>query len=618
MIGKYENSKTLTGNPFTETQITSAMLCTLFISDRDFYFADEDTFEAQSNWITAIKNRDVHQIIKLKESEDQSEPDQYIKSDLDYEYFYKTGKYQFIFKAPYRLDYHQNLANWSGKPMRIFLGDINKNVYAMNNSGQVRGFDVELFHVEKKSFSFGTVPAWTTIKIRLAFPEEYDETGLCTKMDWNPNKTSVIFCTISSITGTGSTLTFTVTDSVHGIYIEGLTADDFSIDDDENTRTVSSLAYLGDGQYTLTASGSVAYGTITIDADDFYSSDTSYFVTTSSCVISNIVWSSEHIFTCEVAYSGSGSPVTGMDSGDFTVTDDVEGVCTITDVTETPSGTYQVTCIETLTTGDIDVDDGSVTGTAEYDLVLQVEFSNFGNSATHAFQVDIDLIGGSSPVTGLADTDFTITDELNGVLAITDFDEPTTGTYTFILDKAKTNINVVLSNASYEGEDDFDCNLDYYILNGGGSGTTDFVDAGGGIPTGFGVYQDSYCDAEIITDDPYMEGNSFQIQKTSGAASIQVGFYCNPVYFKFNTAYKIRVKYRTTSAGTGADRFTKLILNGAATNYINEDMDVSGTYWSWYTSEEFTITNDTQLELLILFTKLNMIILVDTVEIIEV
>jgi hypothetical protein len=269
MIGDFENIDVQTYYPVKNEVDGSAINC-MFIVGQSFTFANAYTLETKANWLAYIKAQTLTPITNLEEVDDESERPTYLKSDLGYEYKASKGKYKYTFKTTYNKQYHDNLKLWSGRDFRVLLGDVNKNIHGYLVGSTIKGFNVELFSVEEKQFG-GNDPGWTIIKLVLKDSSEYN---FYDKLTWNPNQLNVNFVTLSSITGGGAILEFTIKDSLYDIYITNLYIGDLTITDSQGGRHIDSLTEIGIGEYRITANGSLKDGVITINSNRFYGSGT--------------------------------------------------------------------------------------------------------------------------------------------------------------------------------------------------------------------------------------------------------------------------------------------------------------------------------------------------------
>ena len=615
MIGEFENTAPLTGFP-VKNEVKFSEMRSLFLSLPDFSFTDVDDFEDQDSWIQAEKDENIFQILGILQAEDNSEETLYVTSELDIEYFVKHGKHKIKFMAPYNEEYHYQISGWSGQDMRVFMADINKNAYGTLDGSEVRGFDVELFHVEQKKLSFGTNPAWTVIYVVLSTPVELTVNGQISALDWNINTANLIHVTLSSISGDNNYVEFTVKDSVYGISIEGLNFDEITITDDTGGISMTILTELGCGQYKATCSGALSTGDILIDSNWYYGTG-EYIISETEATFSNFVFESTTKFQVDVDLSASGDPVTGALIGDFTISESA-----ISSVNEVSTGRYEFVTSEALDTGTIEIDTGTITGSNSYDVIIEVEFVNIlvhGDYQTWVIQFDLQTVVSGDPVTGMTMDKFSIDDNYNGEADAFQLTESPAGTYVVGFEKARTIGEITLTDDLYFGTDSYDLQESSFV-NMGGSDTTDLVDTDtDGAADRLTEYAN--IDYDIITGDTYF-GRYQKITRTASSASATVtDLLCS--YFKYDVQYQLRITYRTANTGTSSDKYVNVIFFGyeTGTSYhiIDFDLSPSGPSPSVvYTSDPFYMNDLIYAELIFNFSRVNMILSIDKIELIEV
>lgn len=611
MIGSFENINVKTGYP-ARNQATISQIRTLFLTGSSLTFASSTLFETRSQWIAGLKAETIFALRNLIEVEDQSEETSYIKSRSDYTYRGKKGKYVYILKAPYVKEYHDHIEDYSGRnDLRVFLADVNGNIAGNLNGSAVRGLDIELLQIEKKKYGTGEVN-WTQIKMVLSDPDELNKVS---SMNWNPNLLSMVHVTLSAISGSGATVQFTIKDSVFGLAIDNLYLDDITLTDNAGGITMLMLTEKGDGIYMITASDSLSYGSIAINSDRYYGSG-NYYVNQDTVILNNFEWESQNKFQADVRLSGDLSLYTGLLLADFAITDDIEGTATITGVTEVSTGRYEFEVTEDLTTGSIAIDDGTVTGSTEYAVQIEVTFQNFSTAdpANITFQIVTAITGAEVP--GMTDADFTITDDNNGELEIDTLTEGAQAYYSLDLDEARTIGEVVLADDLYYGTGAYDYS-GVSVVNGGASGTTDFVDSNAdGLADGFS--KTIAGTATIVSSMTGFTGNAQQLRKVSGGLTA-VNIRCSANYWKNSKHYKLRFKFQTQNAGTSGDRFTSLYIDNQTINLYTELIEPTTGYYEIIETTSFLVPSGTYyIELMWAINKLNMIITIDEIELIEV
>lgn len=537
MIGAFENIAVKTGYPVMN-EIKASLLRSVIISLPDFVFDSADDFEDKNKWIENIKAENLFPLINIKYADNDTEDQGYIKSELDYTYAGKKGKYAFTLKMNYQKDYHDYISSWSGKDFRLFLADVNNGIIANITGMEVKGLDVELFHVEKKQFG-DKDPAWTQIKLILSDPTEYN---LYTSMDWNPNLFNLVFVTLSDISGNGSYVDFTIKDSVYGFNIMNLYAHDLTITDNAGGITVNELTELSCGRYRITASGSLSYGTINIDSERFYGSG-NYYIMENTVILNNYAFESTQKFQVDVRYSESLELYSGLLQTDFTIVDDTNGAATITAFTEVSTGRYEITTDIVLTTGDINIDDGTVTGVGDYSVSIAVEIYDIVISETNEVTLKVRESISLVAVSGLAAGDFEFSDTYNGLFAGLTESEAPAGTYLLTVDGSMYIGEVSVETSLYSGSGDYE-NTMPYCENAGGPGATDWIDSNAdGLADRFNEhYFDGDDTHEIITGLHGFTGNAQQINReynTGNAPRITAKL----TKYKTGIDYKLQYKY---------------------------------------------------------------------------
>lgn len=535
MIGAFENIAVKTGYPVMN-EIKASLLRSIVISLPDFVFDSTDDFKDKTKWIEGIKAENLFPLINIKQIDNDTETQEYKKSELGYTYPGGKGKYAFILKMNYQKDYHDYISSWSGKDFRVFLGDVNNSVIANLTGAEVKGLDVELFHVEKKQFG-DKDPAWTQIKLILSDPDEYN---LHTSMAWNPNLFNLVFITLSDISGSGNYVDFTIKDSVYGFEIMNLYAHDLTITDNAGGITIDHLTELSCGQYRITASGSLSYGTINVNSDRFYGSG-NYYIVEDTVILNNYAFESDKKFQVDVRYSGSLELYGGLLQGDFTIIDDTNGAATITVFTEVSTGRYEITTDIVLTTGDIDIDDGTITGSGDYSVSIAIEIYDIVISETNEVTLKVRESISLAAVSGLVAADFEFSDTYNGIFTGLTESEAPAGTYLLTTDVAMYIGEVSVDTLLYGGIGDYE-NTMPYCENAGGPGATDWLNPTGGVAERFTGINPSYGTFSIITGTHGFTGNAQQIEKTttdSGYMRIE-GLFTR---FKTGVDYKLKFKF---------------------------------------------------------------------------
>ena len=616
MIGKFEHIATKkTGFPRINQENIS-QIRTIFFTDTDFVFSSESNFENRTLWMNNIKSENIGVIRDVKTVNDETEQQQYITSELDYQYSGRHGKYIFVFRSIFEQTYYNYIASFSGLSLRVFFADVNNNIFANLNGSEVRGMDVELLHVEKRKIG-GTDTNWTVIKLVLTDPDEFN---LKTTMDWNPNRINLVHVDISSVTGSGNEISFIVQDSIFGIDIDNLFASFITISDDENTLTVSSLERTGCGSYKLTASGNYTTGTISIDSDYFYGS-VSYIINETAITLSDLVFDTNIRFSISVSFTGSGDPVTGLTASNFTIVDDLTGSVSISSVSETSAGTYLFTTGDAMDDGVITCTYNTVQDTYEYQTVFQVlvltppdPLSEYTNKLV----IRILDAYSNDPVTTVPVEKISVVDYQHGALTISIDSVDVDGYYTLILDKPRTSGYITVTAPTSTATTIINTVKTYsapvvYFKNCGASNTTDFTNVTDGLANRVTSTTGSRITPQVTTFTGFT-GNVQEIKKTA-TDSLQVNAAVLATYYKYNTQYRLKFKYQLSST---LETVTVQLLTDTGVQPLFDTFTFSGGFFNTYESDPFTVSEGVTLQLNFFFNDYNVALRFDEVELIEV
>lgn len=601
MIGEFENIAVSTGYP--ETNICRFTgIKSIFLTDPLFSFDTIADFEDKAQWIADIKAQNIFQVLGLFETELQNEATEYIKSDLGYQFEGNKGKYIFNFKALYKKEYHDQLSKWSGKPCRVFFTDANNNVFANKIGARIYGLDVDLINIEKKTF--GSIePAYTIIRVELSDSDEFDHVS---KMDFAINKINPVSVVISDLIIEGNLMEFTVKDSIYDIAIQNIYTG-FVITGE--SLTINSIAFIGCGKYRITASGSFSDGNIAVDNDYYYSDETHYHVGAYLKIV-NIDYTSNKIIRFNVT-DDTDNLLTGVVLGEITITDSIEGVATINDLTVISPGLYQCTTDEPLTSGTISVTHDAVSGSASYEVDISLIIVNITSLFTNTISFEVEEALSGNPVTDLIAADFLISDAWSGDIDINDFDV-VGNLYTLGLAKPRTNGNIYMG--SYGVQYDF---TSVSFKNSGAAGATDLVDTNSdGLADYFSKIMPTKCTA-IITEE-YL-GRMQNLTQDSYSSS-PVGLSLPIDYFKSNRYYKLTFEYYRLNGGTGSDRFMNISLYGLNDLLFSDSLSSgdAGNPTHYISSEIYIPENISFLQLGFTFKKIGMKIQISRMQLIEV
>jgi hypothetical protein len=610
MIGNFESIGKQTFYPNVNRTLGSRINCA-FITPMDFAFATEADLESKAKWIEEIKAENIYPLNGLIELENQSEDSSYQKSGLGYEYEINRGKYIFTFKTAYRHEYHQNLESWAGKEVRVLFGDINNNIHGNQVGAAIRGFDMELINIEKKQFADDAV-AWTVIRMILADATEYN---YITGVSFRPNNFNVVFVVATEITGEANIIEFELHDTLYGLPINYFYKSDITIVDDEESLTVTSLEELSCGKFRVTASGGLTTGVINIDSDRLYGSF-NYIITESVVIITDFQWYNRNHFRAKVELSVSGIAVTGLVLADFTITDDVAGVATVTGFTEVGAGVYDFVVTEDLVDGTVAVEATGVSGVSHYLVKVEVTLTvipTFEDNISYMKVSAVTLLT-AELVTTFVKADFSFADQYNGSFDLLGC-IISSNEYALIPEGMRAKGILSVDNGFYFGSLVYDF-TGVVIRNCNGTGTTRFVDTDlDGVADYLTVSTPSKRTVAIINAN-YM-GISQQITVTVDGHNwpIQTSFF--PNFIKRNKSYKLRFRYRTE--GLIIPYAFKIYIQGSSSSYLNEDIPPSTGYYSDYESDVFTIlSNEISIYGQLVISKESASVIFNLLEIIEV
>ena len=261
MIGTFENTKPSTGllDQATNSNMYSHIK-SVFLVLESFSFSTQVKFETESEWQTEIGNENIFPIHKVRQSVPGGEDTFYNLSKLDYLYKTADGKYLFEFDFIHDIEYKQILDNFSGQYMKVFLADVNYNLYGKLVGSTVEPFDTSMIDVKK--VQFGEI---SLTKLMIEIPGDEFEDAVISEIDWNILRVKNVEVSVSSITfPTTSSITFTVKDSICSENITDLVQADFSINDDVSSPVINAFTNVGSGVYTIGLDALLYNGTLTI------------------------------------------------------------------------------------------------------------------------------------------------------------------------------------------------------------------------------------------------------------------------------------------------------------------------------------------------------------------
>ena len=267
----------------------------LWLLPRGYSFADTETFATLANIKTAQAAHKLFVIPEVKNSENQKVENrihQTAYGDKIFKGFGLRGKKYFLNLT---MDQHKILfEEYAGKKWDVIIVDRNNNIHAiLEDDGTVRGKRLSYFQPMQHEDPTDANPAWSTLEIQEADPQEWDKKGYVFKPTWLVSDVDPIYWVTLSSVSTVATNVFTCvvaqvptqTIDSDGTSISnpvsGLGVDDFYVIDQTGAEnTLVSVVEDADnpGTYTITGttltSGSVKVQPNTTN-EELYESATS-------------------------------------------------------------------------------------------------------------------------------------------------------------------------------------------------------------------------------------------------------------------------------------------------------------------------------------------------------
>ena len=560
-----------------------------FLVNVDFEFTDIADFIDQDTWIQAIKDRYIIPLLGAKQVSDKSDDTNYQTSKLEYKYKAYENKYEFDLSYLAPLDYIKVINQLDSQLYSIIFVDANNYVYAYSPDGtKIKALDTTLISFNKPKMGEAS-PSYTVMKVEIENPAQITELGIIQKFEWNVNRLEIIFVSITAISGTTSSISFTVKDENYDCPIRGLTETEITLDDNSGAETIGGLIEGNPGVYQLASiTPGLTFGNIVINSNTYYGVE-GYVITGAAVSVSYITYTSATELIFNVINDFDSSLVGGLLIGDFTITDDINGVLSIGAFSEISTGRYNLSSLsDNMTTGDIDISNGVYTGSDPYDLDILVTISNFTNSSTTEISLSVvELISGNN-VTTLGNADWVILDDYSSVIAVTNTSY-SLGLYTLTLDSTITTGSLSVLTSIYSGIASYDYEQEFF-RNGGASGTTDWINPTGGLAEFWIQQSPSLKEASIETGNGFT-GNYQEAISLSGDASGAL-LLANAIFFRPGETYKLAFDFRTDST-------ISIIVFAPSGTLLSESTTTNiGNAISFLSSSFSAISTDTFLQVL--------------------
>lgn len=523
----------------------------LFFSLPTFKFNNEADFLAENNWLNAIVSKYIFPVHGGKEAENQSDETLYNTSELDYQYNIYDGKVRYVIRFNYDIEFHQKLANYSGQYLSVYFYDKNHNLYGVEDSTQIIGFDTDLIDLKKIGLTPSQQPVWSELVIELADATELLDAIVRKPTDWFPEDIVNIPLLISSITNPSSdVIKFLVTDTYCDVPILGLIASDITIIDNlYGNISFDLFTEIGSGYYQIDGDNDYANGTISI-ATTKYNGEQEYNFGLIDVTVSGFSTITQYDLTFDVEKTVNADPVTDLVLSDLSVVDGISGTVTISSITHNGSGNYTITSSQVLTSGTLSVSNTIYNGSDAYNIGVtktDVVIAFFPSADFLELTIYIKETISDIPVVGLLTGDIIITDSLSGVLVNDSFTDNANGTYTIGTDRGLTSGTITVDNATYSGND-------LYAYRGLSEEYDEIFDTFSG--TGFEQYPTGWTlssnNAFGANNKAIQDGVNESINHFMDLAVSNIQQITSPHELDIGDTYYLCIRYKTAHATIGS------------------------------------------------------------------
>lgn len=219
----------------------------LFITTDNIIFT-EDEFEDIDFWYSEL-GINIFPLHGINEFASKDIDSQFVTSRQDFDYKINNGKYIHEFKYDWSLDYHKLINEISGSTVKVIYRSGNV-LRAKNVSGDVTGFSISKFELEKLLFSNGDSIGNSKLMLEWLDSDELNVYGYDVEVNWNPQKLNRLVLNIN-LTFAEDTITMYV--RYLGQEITGIQASDITITDDINGNIEFGVFVPGSGVYQLSS-----------------------------------------------------------------------------------------------------------------------------------------------------------------------------------------------------------------------------------------------------------------------------------------------------------------------------------------------------------------------------
>jgi len=438
MIGNFDTNRPDLNVPSMMNVFSDySKITDVFLSLRSFRLANAVDMINDESWLNGIKTGQIFPLHDGKKIDDSSESAEYTKSIQDFKYSTYDGKIIFDIYFSWDIEFHKKVEFYSGQLLNVFFFDINQNVYGWLNGSLIDGFQTDVINLEKITFG-ATKEALSKLHIELS---DYNEVlkGVIKKVDFDPS--DLFHCKVSIADQTNisiNSIQFTIVDDIYGCLIRGLEQTDMTFLDVINGElTITSLQNMRDGSYVVVTEEQIIKGDTIID--NLRYSGISEYQNRIQIVFESVTKDGSNITSFVLRELDTGSFVNGLTDANFIIEDNINGLLTISNVINSGLGSYSVTTIQEVNSGNIKAVTNDYYGITDYVFSTYVNILDITQDKDYIISFDIQEALTSNPVNGILISELELNDVNNGILTIINLDNPGNGHYILT---TETNITI--------------------------------------------------------------------------------------------------------------------------------------------------------------------------------
>jgi hypothetical protein len=383
----------------------------LFLCLPAFHFNSTADFADRDKWNEGIFSGDIIPIHDIYESVDQSEPISLTESKHNFRYAIKPGKYRFQLSLCIGIATYNKLCGYAYQNLKCYAADINGNMFGVSSGSEILPFNIDPLIIDKINWGLPNTPSWTNILIGFTDPSQF-RSAYVSKQLWEPSDLWNAECTIS-LTGGWST----INETDFSNWAAGIPTG-FFVD-------------LGDGSSIQNDSSKLkAYTDYS-----YYPNDTILMWHVSPAVIT----AGNYRFTIDVV------SVSDSDGASLNVVIN-------SDVYPIPLtlGTHSVVfTVSSLSIAYLFIKCGNPD-------VQNMVLDNWLLEQQAASIVFTAIRSDGDPISNLTISDISISDDINGDVALSSVNETSPGTYTIVPTETLSSGTVTLLSENYHGTYDYD------------------------------------------------------------------------------------------------------------------------------------------------------------------